>query len=106
MTVPGRPLPKDVIEHWPEIFSEVNLNVLPFGYLNMVLINFKDGKTWEIKVTASVKRDGWEKFERNLSDLCKNYEDRIDNVDFKLDTIKVKNDIKKSTAKFLRKKNL
>ena len=30
----------------------------------------------------------------------------IDNIDFKLDTVKVKKDIKRSTEKFLKKKKL
>ena len=34
------------------------------------------------------------------------YDFQIDNVDFKLDTEKVKKDIKKSTDKFLKKKKL
>jgi hypothetical protein len=102
----GRLLPKDAVEHWPEVFGEVKLNVLPFSYLNAVLINFKDGKTWEIKITSSVKKAGWDQFEHNLSELCKSYEEKIDNIDFKLDTIKVKKDIKRSTEKFLKKKKL
>jgi hypothetical protein len=102
----GRILPKEVIDHWPEVFGEVKLNVLPLRYLHAVLVNFKDGKTWEIKVTAKTKRDGWESFEKSLSELFRAYERRIDNIDFKLDTIKVKKDIEKSTEKFLKDKKL
>ena len=106
MTSTGRTLPKDAIARWPEVFGEVKLNVLPLGYLHTVLVNFKDGKTWEIRVTAKVKEDGWEAFEKNLSELVKTYEESIENIDFKLDTDKVKKDIVKSTAKFLKKKKL
>ena len=106
MTSTGRTLPKDAIANWPEVFGEVKLNVLPLGYLHTVLVNFKDGKTWEIRVTAEVKKDGWEIFEKNLSELVKTYEETIENIDFKLDTDKVKKDIVKSTSKFLKKKKL
>ena len=106
MTGAGRILPKEVIEHWPEVFSEIKLNVLPLRYLHAVMVNFKDGKTWEIKVTSQTKRDGWDKFEKNLSELLRNYEEHVDNVDFKLDTERVKKDIIKSTEKFLKKKKL
>jgi hypothetical protein len=106
MTSQGRILPKDVIDHWPEVFGDIKLNVLPISYLNAVLVNFKDGKTWEIRVTPQTRKAGWELFEKSLSELVKNYEDKIDNVDFKLDTEKVKKDIKKSTDKFLKKKKL
>jgi hypothetical protein len=106
VTKPGRSLPKEVIEHWPEIFGEVKLNVMPLRYLHTVLVNFKDGKSWEIKITAKTKKEGWPAFERNLMELVKNYEDNIENVDFKLDTPQVKKDIEASTQKFLKRKKL
>ena len=102
----GKSLSKDVIKNWPEVFSEVKLNVLPLRYLYAVLVNFKDGKTWEIRITQKTKAGGWEAFEKNLSELCKTYESKIDNIDFKLDTHKVKRDIEKSTQKFLKRKKL
>lgn len=106
MTKTGKILPRDVIEHWPEVFADVELNVLPIRYLHTVLVNFKDGKTWEIKVTAKARQEGWPAFQQNLSEICKTYEDTIDNVDFKLDTERVRKDIEKSTQTFLKKKKL
>jgi len=106
MTRTGRPLPKDVIANWPEVFGEVHLNVVPLRYLHTVLVNFKDGKTWEIKITAQARREGWLAFEQSLSEMVKNYEDSIDNVDFKLDALRVRKDVERSTGKFLRKKKL
>jgi hypothetical protein len=106
MTESGRTLPKEVIECWPEVFGEVKLNVLPLRYLHAVLINFKDGKTWEIKVTTKTKRDGWDAFQQSLTELYKAYEERIDNIDFKLDSDRVKKDIERSTQKFLKKKTI
>jgi len=96
----------EVIEHWPEIFDEVKLRVVPLEYLYSVLINFKDGKTWEIKITIEVRREGWTSFEKKLSELCKTYENSIEDVDFKLDTEKVKRDIKRSTKKFLKMRKI
>jgi len=106
VTSPGKNLPKDVIDHWPEIFSEIQLNVLPIKYLNAVMINFKDGKTWEVKISAEARKEGWVVFEKQLSELVKNYEENIENVDFKLDTIRVKKDIEKGTQQFFKKKKL
>lgn len=102
----GRTLPKDVIDAWPEVFGEVKLHVLPLRYLNAVLITFKDGKIWEVKVTAETQRKGWDSFESSLSELFKTYESRIDNIDFKLDTNRIKKDIERITQKFLKKKKL
>jgi hypothetical protein len=106
MTKQGRHLPKDVIEHWPEVFGEVKINVMPLRYLHTVLINFKDGKTWEIKVTPKTKSQGWPSFERHLSQLCRDYEERIQDVDFKLDTDRIRKDMEKLTQRFLKKKKL
>jgi hypothetical protein len=102
----GRVLPKEVIDHWPEVFGEVKLNVLPLRYLHAVLISFKDGKTWEIKVTSKTKREGWDSFEKSLAELFKVYEHKIENINFKLDTERVKKDIEKSTQQFLKKRKL
>jgi hypothetical protein len=102
----GRDLPEEVIKYWPEVFGEIKLNVLPLRYLHAVMVNFKDGKTWEIKVTAKTKKEGWETFEKSLSELCKAYESNIIDVDFKLDTKQVKKDIERETQRFLKKKKL
>lgn len=102
----GRILPKDVIESWPEVFGEVKLRVLPLRYLHAVLITFKDGKTWEVKITQEDQKKGWDTFESSLSELIKSYETRIDNIDCRLNTTKIKTDIEKSTRRFLKKKKL
>lgn len=106
MTSKGKLLPKDVIDCWPEVFGEIKLNVLPLKYLHAVKITFKDGKVWEIKITSKTKNSDWESFEKSLSEMVKSYEKRIESVDFKLDTERVKKDIKQRTEKFLRKKKL
>lgn len=102
----GRHLPKEVIEAWPEVFGEVKLHILPLRYLHAVIITFKDGKVWEVKVTAETQRKGWDSFESSLSELFKTYERRIDNIDFKLDTNRIRKDVERGTQKFLRKKKL
>ncbi len=104
MSKHGKSLPKDVIAHWPEVFGEIKLNVLPLRYLDCVLLNFKDGKVWEIKITKKTRDVGWEQFERSISELVRTYEEKIDNVDFRLDTDRVKKDITKNTEKFLKRK--
>ena len=106
MTDSGKSLPKDVISCWPEVFGDVKLKVVPLRYLHAVLITFKDGRNWEIKISAKTKKAGWEAFEKTLAELFKTYEKQIDNIDFKLDTDQVKKDIKKSTEKFLKERKL
>ena len=106
MTHQGRNLPDDVIEFWPEVFGEVTLNVVPLNYLHTVLVNFKDGRIWEIRITTQTKKNGWRAFEKSLSELFKAYEENIEDIDFKLDTVRVKKDIEKTTQQFLKRRKL
>lgn len=106
MTHQGKLLPNDVVAHWPEVFGDVKLNVVPIGYLHMVLVKFKDGKVWEIRITTKTKKNGWKSFEKSLTELYKTYEDSIEELDFKLDTERVKKDVEKLTEKFLKRSKL
>ena len=99
-------LPKDVIDVWPEVFEEVTIKTLPFLYLHSVVVNFKDNKTWEIRLTAKTKKEGWDSFYQNLDKLLSSYEENIEDVEFKMDAVKIKKDIEKLTNKFLKKKKL
>lgn len=100
----GRILPKDVIDHWPEVFEGVTLNVLPLRYLHSIVVNFKDNSAWDIKITPAVRKGGWDSLQQTISDLIKDYENVIIDIDFKLDVDRIKKDIKRKTTKFLQKK--
>ena len=66
----------------------------------------KNKKVWEIKISAKQAQEDWDSFETNLKEMLASYESEIDNVDFKLDTEKIKADIVKGTRKFLKTKKL
>lgn len=93
-------LPKEVIDHWPEVFKDVHIDVVPIEYLNSVRVEFVDGKIWDIDINTEKKpvKD----LEKSLDDLFEQYQNVIKNVDFRLDTDKVKADITKRTKKFLK----
>lgn len=93
-------LPKEVIDHWPEVFKDVHIDVVPIEYLNSVRVEFVDGKIWDIDINTEKKpvKD----LEKSLDDLFDQYQNVIKNVDFRLDTDKVKADITKRTKKFLK----
>jgi hypothetical protein len=102
----GKPFPKDVIEHWPEVFGEITLNVVPLKYLDSITVTFKNKKVWEIKMGSKQAQEDWETFEKNLKEMLASYESEIDNVDFRLDTERVKKDMIKNTNRFLKKRKL
>lgn len=102
----ARTLPKDVIDLWPEIFQEVELNVVPLNYVHIIEITFKNNKVWNIDFKKNSKLQSFEEFEKEIKSIIKNYETEIKSIDFKLDTDRIKRDISKSTRKFLKNKKL
>jgi len=93
-------LPQDVIDLWPEVLNDVELEVLPIKYLLEVSIHFKSGKIWNVDLTDTQNQDAKE----SLHTLFEEYENDIDHLDFKLDTNQIKTDITKRTASFMKKK--
>jgi hypothetical protein len=106
VTKTGKPLPKEVVDRWPEVFGEIKLNVVPLRYLHAILVTFKDGKIWEIKMKEQGRKPDWDTLEKNIQEMFRTYEDTIENIDFRLDTDKVKKDVIKASQKFLKKKKL
>jgi len=96
-------LPKNVVDHWPEVFNDITVNAIPIEYLLAIKVTFNDGKKWEIKVKNNRKKLTNAGLEKTLNELFKTYTESIKNVDFRLDTEKVKKDIEKRTKKFFKK---
>jgi hypothetical protein len=99
----SKKFPPSVIDTWPEVFSEIDVDVVPIEYLHSINIKFKDGKIWEIDVKKSRQKPNVD-IETALEELFEQYENAIDSIDFKLDTDKVKHDIKSRTAAFMKKR--
>ena len=96
-------LPSDIVNAWPEIFKDITIDVVPIEYLHSVKIYFNDGKICEIDVKKSRSKPTLD-IETALEDLFAEYESSIKNIDFRLDTRKVKRDIKKRTQIFMKKR--
>ena len=73
-------------------------------YLLSIKVSFKDGKNWEIRLKPNRQKMTNKELEKTIGDLFKTYGDEIKNVDFRLDTNKVKADITKRTKTFLKKR--
>lgn len=99
-------LPKDVIDSWPEVFGDIQMMVIPLKYLKTILVNFVDGRTWEINLTAADVKRGWKSLEQTLSDFFEKYSKNIKNIDYKIDMDRVKKDVQKTTNKFLKQVKL
>lgn len=96
-------LPKDVIDQWPEIFSDVDVKAVPLEYLHSMRIIFSDGKVWDLNIAAHAKKNGINGLDEHLRELFETYEESIEHIDFRLDVERVKKDIIKKTKNFLKK---
>ena len=97
----SKKLPDDVIKQWPEVLKDINIDVVPIKYLDSIRITFQDGKVWEVDAQKNPENID---MESAIEALLIEYEDAIENVDFRLDTVRVKRDIKKRTTQFLKKR--
>ena len=103
--MPDNKLPPDIIKHWPEVFSDVEVKSVPVRYIDAILVHFDDGSTYEIQLdTNEIEDNTSEDFvEDTLETFFTEYEDMIEGIEFKLHTKKVIRDIKSRTRKFLKK---
>lgn len=99
-------LPPDVVKHWPEVFSDVEVNAVPIEYIRTVHVHFRDGKIWEIDLNKQNIAQGADvsTIENSLETFLAEYNDDIDHVDFRLNTAKVVEDVKKRTKTFMKKR--
>jgi hypothetical protein len=100
-----KPLPKNVIDQWPEIFKDIEVSVIPFVYIKSVTVAFEDGKIWELNIDSEKSKNASEEdIEEYLEAFFDEYDDQIESVDFRLNTEKVIKDITNRTSRFLKKR--
>lgn len=86
-------------DYWEEILSTVSMDFIPLEYINTVVVTFRDGKVWDIDVEKSSQETD---VEGVLDEFFQEYDEQIETVDFRLDTDKLKKDVSKRTAKFMK----
>jgi hypothetical protein len=104
--VPKNKLPPEVIKHWPEIFSDIEIKAVPIEYIHSVHVHFHDGKIWQIDIDKqqTASEDGVDQIESSLETFLEQYDEDISHVDFRLNTSKVVKDIKDRTKSFMKKR--
>lgn len=98
--------PKEVIDHWPEVYGEITLNVIPLKYLDKISIKFNNNRVWEINIKSNKSIADWTGLEKTIKDVVNSYKTEIHNIDFKLDTDQIKKDMIKASKRFLKKRKL
>ena len=100
--MPKKKLSQDVIDSWPEVFEDIELEAVPLEYLNAIHVTFTNNNVWVIEFKDQEVTP--EYVNSSLQEIISEYQSEIINIDFKLDTHKVKHDIQKRTKYFLKKK--
>jgi hypothetical protein len=93
---------KDVINQWPEVFEDLYMNTMPVDYLQCVVIEFEDGRVWEIDITDHLNDHDNKPLAERLTKTIKEYQNEIKKIDFKIDIEKLKHDVESSTNKFFK----
>ena len=94
----------DIVAKWPEVFKDIDIKAIPLQYLDSVSVKFANGKVWDIRLNEQGKADPHKQVEKSLKEMFHTYKSSIKNVDFKVDTDRLKTDIQKRTKQFMKKR--
>lgn len=91
--------PRHLVKEWPEVFEDLYMNTMPVAYLEFVVIEFDDGKIWQIDVKDQLKDEDADSVCSKILEILQEYKDSIKKLDFTIDIEKLKKDILSSTQK-------
>lgn len=70
---------------------------MPVAYLELIHLEFSDGRVWEIDIKTELVKQTPESIADTLINTLQEYKEEIKKIDFKVDIDKLKKDIKDST---------
>ena len=89
--------PRHLVKEWPEVFEDLYMKTRPVAYLNLVHLEFKDGRVWEIDVHTELEKQRPEDIADILLNTLQEYKNEITKIDFKVDVERLKKDITDSS---------
>jgi hypothetical protein len=93
--------PRHLIKEWPEVFEDLYMNTMPVAYLDLVHLEFVNGRVWQIDIKEQIKDVNIELVAQKLIETLQEYKDEIKKIDFKIDIERLKKDISDSTKDIL-----
>ena len=93
--------PRHLVKEWPEVFEDLYMNTMPVAYLDLVHLEFVNGRVWQIDIKEQIKDVSIEAVSQKLIETLQEYKDEIKKIDFKIDIDKLKKDISDSTKDIL-----
>ena len=89
--------PRHLVKEWPEVFEDIYMNTMPVAYLEMVHLEFVNGRVWQIDIKEQMKALNSDEIAAKLLETLQEYKDEIKKLDFKVDIERLKKDIGDST---------
>lgn len=93
--------PRHLVKEWPEVFEDLYMNTMPVAYLEMVHLEFANGRVWQINVKDQIHELDADSIADKLMKTLQEYKEEITKIDFKIDIDRLKKDISDSTKKML-----
>lgn len=93
--------PRHLVKEWPEVFEDLYMNTMPIAYLEIIHLEFADGRVWEIDIKAQLNEQSPDSIADKLLDTLSEYKEEIIKLDFKVDITRLKKDIADSTKTIL-----
>jgi hypothetical protein len=91
--------PSYLVKEWPEVFEDLYMNTMPVAYIDLIHLEFNDGRIWQIDVADQISESDPEVIAEKMLETLREYKDEIKKIDFKIDVEKLKKDIKNETKK-------
>lgn len=75
------------------------MDTMPVAYVDLMIIEFTDGRVWEINIKDQLSKANPDAVAKKLLETLSEYKDTIKKLDFKINIEQLKNDIKNRTDK-------
>lgn len=93
--------PTNIVKEWPEVFEDMYMNTMPVAYLNLIKLEFNNGRIWELRIPDMLAKSDPNEVADKLVDLFQEYHSEIKKIDFEIDIERLKSDVAKGTKKIL-----
>ena len=93
--------PRHLVKEWPEVFEDLYMNTMPVAYLEIIHLEFANGRVWQIDIQAQLKESDPDSIADKLIQTLSEYKEEIIKIDFKVDIERLKKDIGDSTKTIL-----
>lgn len=95
--------PENLVKEWPEIFEEMWVSTMPVVYLNTLQIEFIDGTIWAFDIREQLESSEEKLLSTKIKETLIEYRRNIKNIDFQLNTEKLKLDVQTLTDNLIEK---